>query len=48
VLRDQSRDVKEAAEYVAQLMRVGKGLGVWQWDQALLESLGGEDSSIET
>lgn len=26
----------QVSEYVSQLRRVGKGLGVWQWDQQLL------------
>lgn len=29
--------VKEVADYVAQLRRVGKGLGVWQFDKVLAE-----------
>jgi hypothetical protein len=28
-------DTKETGDYVAQLRRVGKGLGVWQFDQAM-------------
>jgi ferritin heavy chain len=35
MLDDQSKDVKRAAEYVAQLQRVGKGHGVWHWDETL-------------
>jgi len=35
LLAPQSRSVKEVAEYVSQLRRVGKGLGVFQFDQML-------------
>ena len=35
LLDDQTEDVKRAAEYVSQLRRVGKGHGVWAWDQQL-------------
>jgi len=41
MLSQQSRDVKKAADMVAQLMRVGKGHGTWAWDDRLLETLGG-------
>ena len=29
-------DIKQAADYVAQLRRVGPGHGSWDWDRALL------------
>ncbi|CAL4914535.1 unnamed protein product [Urochloa decumbens] len=36
-LADQVEDIKKVSEYVAQLRRVGKGHGVWHFDQKLLE-----------
>lgn len=39
MLDDQSKDVKQVAEYVAQLQRVGKGHGVWHWDERLYEEV---------
>lgn len=36
-LGEQVESIKKIAEYVAQLRRVGKGHGVWHFDQALLE-----------
>lgn len=35
LLAPQSQSVKEVAEYVSQLRRVGKGLGVYEFDQKL-------------
>ncbi len=35
LLQDQVEDVKKASEYVSQLRRVGKGLGVYQFDRNL-------------
>jgi ferritin heavy chain len=35
LLADQAASVKEVAEKVAQLRRVGQGLGVFQFDAAL-------------
>ncbi|XP_047175649.1 ferritin-3, chloroplastic-like [Vigna umbellata] len=35
-LVDQVEDIKKISEYVAQLRRVGKGHGVWHFDQMLL------------
>ena len=35
LLAPQSRSVKEVAEYVSQLRRVGKGLGVYEFDKQL-------------
>lgn len=35
LLAPQSRSVKEVAEYVSQLRRVGKGLGVYEFDLKL-------------
>ncbi len=35
LLQDQVEDVKKAAEYVSQLRRVGKGLGVYEFDKQL-------------
>ena len=37
MLQDQVEDVKRAAEYVAQLRRVGPGHGTWAWDQQLYD-----------
>jgi ferritin heavy chain len=31
----QVKSVKQVAEYVSQLRRVGKGLGVWEFDRKL-------------
>jgi ferritin heavy chain len=42
LLSDQSRAVKEVAEYVSQLRRVGQGLGVFEFDKYLAEQAGGE------
>ena len=35
LLADQAASVKEFAEFVAQLRRVGPGLGVFQFDQQM-------------
>jgi ferritin heavy chain len=35
-LEEQVESIKKISEYVAQLRRVGKGHGVWHFDQALL------------
>jgi len=35
MLAEQASDVKEVADYVAQLRRIGPGHGVWHFDQAL-------------
>lgn len=35
LLKDQVDSVKQTAEYVAQLRRIGKGLGVFQFDKDL-------------
>jgi ferritin heavy chain len=37
MLEDQAKDVKEAADYVTQLRRVGKGHGLWHFDHELYE-----------
>jgi hypothetical protein len=37
LLEEQARAVKEVSEYVAQLRRVGKGLGVFEFDRWLSE-----------
>ncbi|KAI8540143.1 hypothetical protein RHMOL_Rhmol09G0239200 [Rhododendron molle] len=42
-LQEQVEAIKKIAEYVAQLRRVGKGHGVWHFDQMLLR---GEDEVI--
>ncbi|XP_058183718.1 ferritin-2, chloroplastic-like [Rhododendron vialii] len=42
-LKEQVEAIKKIAEYVAQLRRVGKGHGVWHFDQMLLR---GEDEVI--
>ena len=39
LLSDQAQSVKDAAERVSQLRRVGKGLGVYQFDLQLQELL---------
>ena len=36
LLEEQAQAVKDAADAVAQLRRVGKGLGVFQYDRELL------------
>lgn len=36
-LAEQVEDIKKVSEYVSQLRRVGKGLGVYQFDQQLQE-----------
>lgn len=36
-LEEQVEAIKKISEYVAQLRRVGKGHGVWHFDQKLLE-----------
>ncbi len=33
----QAQGVKEVSDYVAQLRRVGKGLGVWEFDKIMAE-----------
>lgn len=40
VLQDQANEIKRTADYVAELRRVGKGPGVWMWDQQMLQRLG--------
>lgn len=35
-LTEQVESIKKVAEYVAQLRRLGKGYGVWHFDQMLL------------
>lgn len=36
MLEEQAKDIKEVADYVSQLRRIGKdGHGVWQFDQAM-------------
>lgn len=37
LLAEQARAVKKVAEYVAQLRRVGRGLGVFEFDRWLSE-----------
>ncbi|WOL14808.1 ferritin-4, chloroplastic-like isoform X1 [Canna indica] len=39
-LGNQVEDIKKISGYVAQLRRVGKGHGVWHFDQMLLRELG--------
>lgn len=39
LLAEQVEAVKKVAEYVSQLRRVGKGLGVYQFDKELLEEV---------
>ncbi|KAL5720931.1 bacterial non-heme ferritin [Ranunculus cassubicifolius] len=38
-LTEQVESIKKISEYVAQLRRVGKGHGVWDFDQALLKAV---------
>ncbi|KAM0068890.1 Ferritin-1 [Helianthus debilis subsp. tardiflorus] len=38
-LREQVEAIKKMSEYVAQLRRVGKGHGVWHFDQMLLNEV---------
>lgn len=40
-LEEQVESIKKISEYVAQLRRVGKGHGVWHFDQMLLHELDG-------
>jgi len=37
MLEEQAKDIKETADYVSQLRRVGKGHGVWHFDHELYE-----------
>jgi ferritin heavy chain len=39
LLAPQVQSVKEVAEYVSQLRRVGKGLGVFEFDRYLADEL---------
>merc|ERR1719193_1104744 len=39
-LGDQVESINKLASMVSQLRRVGKGHGVWQWDQELLGAQG--------
>ncbi|KAL1549103.1 Dysferlin [Salvia divinorum] len=39
-LGEQVEAIKKISEYISQLMRVGKGHGVWHFDQMLLEEEG--------
>lgn len=39
LLEEQAKAVKEAADYVSQLRRVGKGHGVWHFDRELAEKM---------
>ena len=41
MLEEQAADVKTAAEYVSQLRRVDKGLGVYVFDKTFQEEEGG-------
>ncbi|KAI5346625.1 PREDICTED: ferritin-3 [Prunus dulcis] len=43
-LTEQVEAIKKISEYVAQLRRVGKGHGVWHFDQALLHEDGAVDA----
>jgi ferritin heavy chain len=40
LLADQAKSVKQVAEYVSQLRRVGKGLGVYEFDRKLADATG--------
>lgn len=35
MLEQQAADIKQMADYVTQLRRVGKGHGVWHWDKQM-------------
>lgn len=37
MLEEQAKDIKETADYVSQLRRVGKGHGVWHMDHEMYE-----------
>lgn len=37
MLDQQVADIKQVADYVAQLRRIGRGYAVWDWDRALAE-----------
>mmetsp|Transcript_10680 Transcript_10680/g.12489 ORF Transcript_10680/g.12489 Transcript_10680/m.12489 type:complete len:260 (+) Transcript_10680:89-868(+) len=39
LLDDQVTAIKEVSDKVTELRRVGPGMGVWQWDQALAEEV---------
>lgn len=36
-LQEQAKDIKRVSDYVSQLRRVGKGLGVFEFDKYLSE-----------
>ena len=39
VMKAQADDVKEVADYVTQLVRVGQGHGTWAFDKDMLEEM---------
>lgn len=43
LLQNQAEDIKRVSEYVSQLRRVGKGLGVFEFDRYLREALNEEE-----
>eukprot|EP01018_Ginkgo_biloba_P001054 Gb_13452 [translate_table: standard] len=45
-LAEQVEAIKKVSEYVAQLRRIGKGHGVWQFDQMLLKGEGAADGGV--
>jgi hypothetical protein len=44
--REQVRDVQRAAIYVSELRRVGKGLGVFEFDRYISEEGAGGDNVV--
>ena len=42
-MQNQAEDIKRVSEYVSQLRRVGKGLGVFEFDRYLREALNEEE-----
>jgi len=54
MLEEQAKDIKEVADYVSQLRRIGRdGHGVWQFDHAMYENevhyrayVGGDDATV--
>ncbi|KAK7276044.1 hypothetical protein RIF29_17175 [Crotalaria pallida] len=47
-LASQVEDIKKISEYVAQLRRVGKGHGVWHFDQMLLNGAAASSLSLKS
>ena len=47
-MHQQAVDIKQAAIYVSQLRRVGKGLGVFEMDQYLQDDLAERGDGLRT